>query len=114
MSFGGGLKALNIFINSSLVGLALDGLFLIYDPLKHNRYLILIIWGGLAALPHNLTGWFRDILTGIDIWVVLTMNVPKMLSGLLFAAVGAALSGQLIKILKRQYPLATDIKNADP
>lgn len=110
LGLGGGLKSFNVFLNSSLVGLALDGLFLIYNPLTHNRYWALIIWGGLAAIPHNITGIFRDILAGADFFVVMAINIPKTGSGMLFAAIGAALASPLIKALKRQHQLATNIE----
>lgn len=101
LALGGGFKSFNLFINYALVGASLDVLFLISDPIRGGRWWLLSLWGGLASIPRGLMGWTRDLLAGTDLMVILTLNTPKMVSGMVFAAVGAALAYQLVKVLDR-------------
>ncbi len=102
LALGGGFKAVEVFTKYGLVGLALDLLFKVSDPLLHRRGWLLVVWGALATLPRGFDGWIRDLLAGMDILVILAMSAPKLLSGMAFGAVGAALAYQLSKALARR------------
>lgn len=108
LALGGGFKALNVFTSYTLVGLSLDLLFLISDPIRHGRWWLLSLWGALASIPRGLLGWVRDFVAGTDLAVILAMQGYKVLTGMAFAAAGAVLAYQLIKILGRHGYVAYD------
>ncbi|MDR0881927.1 MAG: hypothetical protein LBP55_05235 [Candidatus Adiutrix sp.] len=99
---GGGFKSFSIFASYSLVGLLFDLLFMVSNPFVKRRWWLLIIWGALAPIPRGLPGWLRELLAGTDLWVIVTMNGAKVLPGLIFGAIGAALSWPLIQALSRR------------
>lgn len=108
LALGGGFKAFNVFTSYALVGLSLDLLFLISDPIQHGRWWLLTLWGALASTPRGLLGWVRDFVAGTDLAVIVAMQGYKVLTGMAFAAVGAVLAYQLIKVLGRHGYVAYD------